>query len=81
MCRAVSIAIPVLDAQAPAQAPAPAADLAATFTKLEHDWMDALRREDYAALGSYLAREYALIVSAQPGRIISREDWLSNARA
>ena len=78
----------VLAAQSPASAPADAA-LDAEFAALERAWMDALVRhadpankaaaETGSALESFLAPEYALIVSAQPTRPIGRADWLTSA--
>lgn len=81
-----------LAALAPAAAPAVSEDAALTaeFVTLEREWMEALVRHadprnaggsgpTLTALESFLAPEYALIVSAQPMQPIARADWLRNA--
>jgi ketosteroid isomerase-like protein len=42
-------------------------------------WMEAWVRADEARLESSLAPDYALIVSASPGQLLSRANWLGTA--
>lgn len=52
--------------------------LTASFARLEHDWMEALRSGDAVRTASYLAPEYALIIAAHPTRPVSRDQWVNS---
>jgi hypothetical protein len=56
-------------------------ELTAQFAKLEHDWMDCLRRGDHAKTASFLAPEYVLIIAAHPTTPISRDQWVKSLPA
>lgn len=42
----------------------------------ENDWMSAWRRKDKVALESILAPDYCFMVSTDPTRSYTREEWL-----
>jgi len=47
--------------------------------RLQDEWMQAWMARDAARLEQLLAPDFALIVSAQPGRRIERPQWLAAA--
>jgi Domain of unknown function (DUF4440) len=49
------------------------------FTKLERDWMDAVRKKDREALEEMLAPEFMLRTSADPQHPVARAEWIQNA--
>lgn len=53
--------------------------LAAELARLEREWVDAVMRQDGAALDRLLAADYALIVSTAPDRVVPRATWLDQA--
>ncbi len=53
------------------------ANVAATVTRLEHEWARALIEQDSARLQTMLAPEYTLIVSSAAQQPVSRDVWFS----
>jgi ketosteroid isomerase-like protein len=56
-------------------------DLGATFASLEQGWGEAIQSKDLAALKKFLERDYALRIADDPGRRISRKEWLAGIAA
>jgi ketosteroid isomerase-like protein len=50
-------------------------DLERTLVDLQHEWMDAWRRDDRARLEEILAPEFTL-TSARTDRLVDRAEWL-----
>lgn len=49
------------------------------FTTLEHDWMEAVRRQDKLVLDTLLAPDFILRTSADPEHAMSRSQWIQHA--
>jgi ketosteroid isomerase-like protein len=71
------LAAAALSAPAHAQQAADSAGVAATIGRLEHDWADALIRQDSAQLQRMLAPEFALVASANATQPMFRRDWFA----
>src|SRR5258706_11069515 len=62
-------------------APAPPVSEVEQFKKLEKDWMEALKRQDRAALEGMMASDYALVNSfaGEPLAVTPRGPWIEAA--
>lgn len=49
------------------------------FTKLEHEWIQAVQKKDKTTLDAILAPEFTLRTSENPENSQSRADWVQNA--
>ena len=64
-------------APASAQEETDSTRVAGVIRKLEHDWADALIRQDTTRLQRLLAPEFALVASANADQPMFRRDWFA----